>query len=61
MSETTAAIRVVSGRIVYELRCYWCEVLTGWALKMAPEGYIPGMVQATVDLVRAERDNHKSR
>lgn len=61
MTETGAAIRIACRNIVYELRCYWCEVLTGWALKVAPDGYIPGMVQATVDLVRKERAGHKLR
>lgn len=40
---------------LYNLRCYLCEVLTGWALKISPEGNVPGMARAAVELAKKER------
>lgn len=45
MSKLTAAFR----RLWYELRCLWAETVFGWAMKIAPAGYVPSWVQSVVD------------
>lgn len=34
---------------IYRARCELCELLTKWALRVAPPGYCPAMVEACVD------------
>jgi hypothetical protein len=36
-------------RFWYELRCYWAEVLFGWAIKIAPDDYVPSWVEVAVN------------
>lgn len=35
-------------KLVWAVRCSLCEILTSWALRIAPEGYTPSMVDACV-------------
>lgn len=35
-------------------RCCLCELLTSWALNVAPAGYVPGMVEAAMIAYRRE-------
>lgn len=46
--EAIRAIGAASRGVWYELRCYWCEVLVGWALKVRPADYVPGIIEATL-------------
>jgi hypothetical protein len=33
----------------HELRCHWCEVLIGWAMKIAPADYQPSFISVVID------------
>ena len=35
--------------MVHSFRCWLCEVLTSWALKVSPADYVPAMIEACVD------------
>lgn len=35
-------------KIIYNLRCYACEVLIGWALAIAPKNYEPSVVETAI-------------
>lgn len=49
MSEAGRALRAAYKGLVYEFRCYLCELFILWGLKVIPEGYIPSFIQSVID------------
>lgn len=49
MCETWSAVGLSARKCWNALRCYWCEILIGWALKLAPDDYVPSCIEACVD------------
>lgn len=43
--ETAAAWR----RVKFNLRASLCELFASWAIRVAPDGYVPSYVKACVD------------
>lgn len=52
MSETISATRDASRNIWHALRCLWCEMLIGWAIKIAPADYTPSFVEVAAAMYR---------
>lgn len=52
--ETTKALRQAGSNVWHALRCRLCEEMIHWALKVAPAGYTPSVVEACVDAYRRQ-------